>query len=227
MVPGPLRLWVLNPSRMLKRKHRRVVVQGELTAFIMPEQWGVPDPQSGDESLGWYHFSPNTNTVGLQRTTQRPPVEAEPAYTKFHPPLPGKCLYKKARLTPSQCRGPLLQTSKASTPHAPSVLNIESFNTTPAVLSSFFFLSSFFLLESGSQFLYFFYFLISFVLDQAFLFFSFPFFFLFFFSLSFSLGLALQFLIPPLPPLFVVLPFLFIFFWEGIRLFLHFSPNFF
>ena len=108
MVPGPLRLWVLNPSRMLKRKHRRVVVQGELTAFIMPEQWGVPDPQSGDESLGWYHFSPNTNTVGLQRTTQRPPVEAEPAYTKFHPPLPGKCLYKKARLTPSQCRGPLL-----------------------------------------------------------------------------------------------------------------------
>lgn len=100
---------------------------------------------------------------GLCWAAKRPPVEVGPTYTKPCPPMLGKCLLTRARLTVSQGSRPFLQkTSTTSTHHVPSVLKIQCFKIIPAVLVElglgllFFLLflsSSFFLLESVSQFL--------------------------------------------------------------------------
>lgn len=123
VVPDPSTLQVLNPSRVPKKKCRSVVAQGELTPSLFWEgclkTGAVRSPVQG-ERLGWRHFPPNTNTVGLQRTTRRPPVEVRSVYTKPHPPVPGSCLFPGARLTLSQHSETLPQkTSSASTPHPP------------------------------------------------------------------------------------------------------------
>lgn len=93
---------------------------------------------SGNKRFGWYHFlspPPQYQHNGLCWAAKRPPVEVGPTYTKPCPPMLGKCLLTRARLTVSQGSRPFLQkTSTTSTHHVPSVLKIQCFKIIPAVL---------------------------------------------------------------------------------------------
>lgn len=116
------------------------------------------------------HFSPNTNTVGLQRTEQRPPVEVRYAYTRPRPP--GLAIYRR------EIAGrPLLQTSTATGAGARHPQTTAFVFCLVFHFLLFFCLpSSFFLLKSGSELLIYFWSILinkSFSSDHTFLFYSF------------------------------------------------------
>lgn len=113
----------------------------------------------GDKGFGWCYFPP-TPTPWILPGSKEAPSGGRAHLHQTLPPMLGKCLLTRARLTLNQGSWPFLQkTSTTSTHHVPSVLKIQCFKITPIVLVElsvgllFFllFLSSlFFLLKSVS-----------------------------------------------------------------------------
>lgn len=116
-VLGPLRFGVLNPSYVSKIKRRRALAQGALMTSLFCErslnskECEIPCP--GMREWSGTIFPLVTNMVGFQRATKWPPVEAALCLHEIQ----SCCAWHlRARLTPRQCREPVLQNTTANTP---------------------------------------------------------------------------------------------------------------